>query len=140
VGGGQVSLEEHRGGRVLLVFSDPECGPCDELAPHLEQFHRQGPNVRTLVVSRRDAEANRKKVEHLGLTFPVVLQRSWEVSLRYGMFATPIAYLIDEQGVLASDVTVGVGPIRALMAAAAGPDKGQAPAPAPTNGAPVGTT
>jgi peroxiredoxin len=133
VGGGQVSLEEHRGERVLLVFSDPECGPCDELAPHLEQLHRQHPNVRVLMISRRDEDANRQKIEKGKLTFPVALQRSWEISLRYGMFATPIAYLIDERGVLASDVTVGVAPIRTLMAAAAGPDKGQAGAAALQN-------
>jgi hypothetical protein len=30
------------------------------------------------------------------------------------MFATPIGYLIDEQGVLLSDVAVGVEPILAL--------------------------
>lgn len=28
-----VSLEEYRGRQVLLVFSDPHCGPCDQLAP-----------------------------------------------------------------------------------------------------------
>ena len=38
----------------------------------------------------------------------------WEISLQYAMFATPIAYLIDEQGILASDVAVGVEPILAL--------------------------
>jgi hypothetical protein len=30
------------------------------------------------------------------------------------MFATPIGYLIDEQGIVASDVAVGVAPILAL--------------------------
>ena len=30
------------------------------------------------------------------------------------MFATPVGYLIDEQGILASDVAVGVAPILAL--------------------------
>ena len=30
------------------------------------------------------------------------------------MFATPIGYLIDEQGVLVSDVAVGIEPILAL--------------------------
>ena len=43
-----------------------------------------------------------------------MLQKQWEVSLKYAMFATPIGYLIDEQGILASDVAVGVGPILAL--------------------------
>ena len=71
-----------------------------------------------LVVSRRDVEANRAKATKLGLTFPIVLQKQWEVSLKYAMFATPIGYLIDEQGILASDVAVGVGPILALAAEA----------------------
>src|SRR6266545_8036127 len=31
VDGGELSLEEFRGQRVLLVFSDPQCGPCDYL-------------------------------------------------------------------------------------------------------------
>jgi hypothetical protein len=43
-----------------------------------------------------------------------VLQKQWEVSLKYAMFATPIGYLVDERGILASDVAIGVGPILAL--------------------------
>src|SRR5439155_5036652 len=38
--GGELALEEYRGRRVLLVFSDPHCGPCNQLAPQLEQLHR----------------------------------------------------------------------------------------------------
>jgi peroxiredoxin len=123
--GGELSLEEFRGRRLLLVFSDPDCGPCAELAPALEQFHRGSAGVQVLMISRRDPEANRGKVAELGLTFPVVLQRHWEISLLYGMFATPIAYLIDEQGVLTTDVVVGVQPIRDLLATAAKPDGGR---------------
>ncbi len=111
---GDLSLSDFRGGRVLLVFSDPHCGPCDELAPQLQAIHLRRPELQVLVVSRRDREANRAKAARLGLTFPIVLQKQWEVSLKYAMFATPIGYLIDEQGILASDVAVGVGPILAL--------------------------
>ena len=75
--------------------------------------HIRRPDLQVLVVSRRDVEANRAKAAALGLTFPIVLQRQWEISLQYAMFATPIAYLIDERGVLLSDVAVGVGPILA---------------------------
>ena len=42
------------------------------------------------------------------------MQEKWEVSLKYGMFATPIGYLIDESGILLSDVAVGIDPILAL--------------------------
>ena len=114
IDGGELSLTDLRGGRVLLVFSDPNCGPCDELAPRLQEIHLQRPDVQVLVVSRREAEVTRTKAAALGLSFPIVLQKQWEISLQYAMFATPIAYLIDEQGILASDVTVGVEPILAL--------------------------
>jgi methylamine dehydrogenase accessory protein MauD len=121
--GGELSLDEFRGRRVLLVFSDPECGPCMELAPALEQFHRGPAGVQVLMISRRDVEVNRQKVAELGLTFPGVLQRHWEISMLYGMFATPIAYLIDEQGVLTTDVVVGGQAIQDLLATAARPDR-----------------
>lgn len=111
---GELSLEDFRGERVLLVFSDPNCGPCDELAPQLQAIHLQRPELQVLVVSRRDLEANRAKATALGLTFPIVLQKQWEVSRQYAMFATPVGYLIDEQGILASNVAVGVAPVLAL--------------------------
>jgi peroxiredoxin len=99
---------------VLLVFSDPSCGPCDDLAPRLQDLHLQRPDFSVLVISRRDAEATRAKAKALGLTFPIVMQKQWEISLKYGMFATPIGYLIDEQGIIVNDVAVGINPILAL--------------------------
>jgi peroxiredoxin len=113
--GGELSLADLRGGPVLLVFSDPNCGPCDELAPGLQQIHLQRPDLQVLMVSRRHAEATLAKAEKLGLDFPIVMQKQWEISKEYAKFATPIAYLIDEQGILLSDVAVGVGPILALV-------------------------
>jgi hypothetical protein len=67
-----------------------------------------------VVVSRGEAEANRAKVSQYGVTFPVVLQRQWEVSRDYGMFATPVGYLINEDGVLASGAATGADAILAL--------------------------
>src|SRR5438034_3470854 len=46
------------------------------------------------------------------------LQRQWEISLRYGIFATPVGYLIDEQGFVAADVAEGVESILALQSLA----------------------
>lgn len=114
IDGGELSLAEFRGQRLLLVFSDPNCGPCDDLAPGLQHIHAERLALSVLMISRRDMEATRAKAAILRLSFPTVVQKQWEVSLQYGMFATPIAYLIDEQGVLLSDVAVGVGPILAL--------------------------
>jgi peroxiredoxin len=111
---GELSLADLRGQRVLLVFSDPNCGPCDELAPRLQELHEERPDLTVLVISRQDADAARAKAESLGLSYTIVMQQQWEISLKYGMFATPIGYLIDEQGIVVKDVAVGVEPILAL--------------------------
>jgi peroxiredoxin len=66
------------------------------------------------MISKGEPKENRAKVKEHGLTFPIVLQQQWEISRRYAMFATPIAYLINEQGVITHDVAVGVDAILAL--------------------------
>src|SRR4051812_34334609 len=52
--GRTVSLEEFRGRRVLLVFSDPYCGPCNALAPDLVRLQRehQDNHLALVMVSR----------------------------------------------------------------------------------------
>ncbi len=65
-------------------------------------------------MSRGDPEINQRKVSEHQITFPVVLQHRWEISREYGIFATPVAYLINEQGVIAADVAVGGDAIVAL--------------------------
>ena len=114
LGGGEVSLAGYRGRRVLLVFSDPDCAPCTMLAPHLEEVHRSRPDVQVLAVSRGSPAANRQKADDLGLTFPVGLQKGWEVCKAYGTFNLPSGYLIDESGVLLTPVAVGVDAVKAL--------------------------
>src|SRR2546430_4319204 len=77
--GGLRSLEELRGNRVLLVFSDPHCGPCNALAPELEKFHRANPQISVVMISRGEPKENRAKVKEHGLTFDVLLQQQWEI-------------------------------------------------------------
>jgi peroxiredoxin len=117
-GRGELSLKDLRGRRVLLVFSDPHCGPCQALGPQLESFQREQSKVLIVMISRGDPKENRAKVKQNGLTFSVLLQQQWEISRLYAMFATPIGYMIDEAGVIANDVAVGVEPIVMLMSGA----------------------
>lgn len=114
--GGMLTLQEYRGRRVLLVFSDPHCGPCDQLAAELGRLHRtNGDTDLTLImVGRGDPEENRLKAREHGIDFPVVLQRRWELSKEYGIFATPVAFLINEHGVISRNVAKGVDEILAL--------------------------
>ncbi|HYT59942.1 MAG TPA: redoxin domain-containing protein [Haliangiales bacterium] len=133
-GRGELSLVELRGRRVLLVFSDPHCAPCSVLARELEKFHGENKTkvrppsprpsppgegellpVEVVLISRGEPRENRAKVKEHGLTFPVVLQQRWEISRLYGMFATPMAYLVDEAGIISANVAVGVDGILALV-------------------------
>jgi peroxiredoxin len=109
------SLDEYRGKRLLLVFSDPSCGPCRALMPKLEKVHRRrvGNDVDVVMISRGAVEENRAKAAEEGVTFNVLVQRSWEMSKAYGRFETPVAYLIDANGVIEADA-VGAEAILAL--------------------------
>jgi peroxiredoxin len=115
--GEQHRLEDFRDKRVLLVFSDPNCGPCDALAPELVKLQQghSGNNLQVIMVSRGHRKENEQKAKQYGVSFPVLLQKRWEVSKDYAMFATPVAYLIDEKGVIAKDVAVGKSAILALV-------------------------
>jgi len=117
-GSGDLSLSDLREHRVLLVFSSPSCGPCLELAPQLEKFHRAHPELEVVMISKGEPKENRAKVKEHRLTFPIVLQQQWEISRRYAIFATPVAYLIDERGVIAHDVAVGGQSILSLLSVA----------------------
>ncbi len=114
--GGTVALDDYRGRQVLLVFTDPHCGPCEELAPHLVRIHqRQGDGGLALImVARGDVEENRRKAEEHGFEFPVVLQERWKLSQEYGIFAVPVAFLIDDEGIITRNVAQGVDQILAL--------------------------
>jgi peroxiredoxin len=103
VNGGDVSLGDHRGRRVLLVFTHPHCPPCDELAPQL-----------ALMVGRGEADENRRKCEEHGIEFPAVVQRGTKPSRAYGIFSWPVAFLVDEHGVIAEKVAIGTEAILAL--------------------------
>jgi peroxiredoxin len=125
--GHMVSLEEYRGRRVLLVFSDPQCGPCDELAPHLVRLHREYANdgLGVIVVGRGNAEENHRKAAQHGFEFPVLIQdRKWKVSKEYGILATPVAFLIGENGDIARDAAVGRDAILALIRDGRGSQRG----------------
>src|SRR5262249_34277368 len=119
VDGGKLALRDFRGKKVLLVFSDPDCEPCDMLAPYLEKAARTRTDVQVVMVSRGKVEENLPKIAQHGFTFPLVLHQRWEVSREYARFAAPVGYLIDEQGIIAADVAVGPGPVLALLASAA---------------------
>ena len=71
--------------------------------------------IQILLVSRGDPEANRQKAARYGLTVPIGLQSEWAVSRSYQLLGAPVAYLLDEQGIISADVAAGRSAITTLL-------------------------
>jgi peroxiredoxin len=117
VQGETVTLGDHRGQRVLVIFSDPHCGPCNELTPDLARLQDDArrAGLQMVMVTRGELEENRDKRDEHALEFPIAIQRGWRLSKEYGIFATPVAFLVDERGVIARDVAKGPDEIVAVI-------------------------
>jgi peroxiredoxin len=130
--GGALALSDLRGRRVLLVFSAPSCGPCSALSPDLERLHEQhGDELAVIVVSSGDPDENRRKRDELGIRYPVLLQEGLRTSRDYGIFETPVAFLIDEEGIIARGVARGGTAIVELAERTIARDQGGVEPPQP---------
>jgi peroxiredoxin len=115
VNGDQVSLTDFNGRSRVLMFSDLDCAPCNALLSVLIEASAHTPDIQILVVSRGSLEANRGKFLDLPDKVIVVLQKNWEISRRYATFGTPVAYFIDEEGVIRGKIAEGPAAVIKLL-------------------------
>src|SRR5205085_2672241 len=120
---------------ILLLFSDPGCGPCMALMPEIGRWQRDYMGKLTLaLISRGTPEANRAKSTEHGIT-QLLLQKDREIAEAYRDQGTPAAVLIRPDGTIGSPLAMGADAIRALVASAVGlPVLRVAPSGAPVNG------
>jgi peroxiredoxin/uncharacterized membrane protein YphA (DoxX/SURF4 family) len=141
--GETVSLAALRGlGKpVVLLFSDPGCGPCNALLPEIGRWQREyASKVVVVLISRGTAEANRAKVTEHGLRH-VLVQQDREVAAAYQANGTPSAVLIHRDGMLGSPLAQGAEAIRTLLASVVNlPLQGALPLAAAANGNGHGAT
>jgi len=97
--GKEVSLREYHGHKALLVFMQPGCGPCESLAADLNRYLDKD-GLAVLAISNADPEENRRWQGEIGAAFPILAQQHLSVSRQYQAFATPFAFLVDEEGVI----------------------------------------
>jgi len=116
---------------VLLVFSDPTCGPCNALLPELGRWQRDHASRMTVaLVSRGSADANRSKATEHGLSH-VLLQKDREVAQSYQANGTPSAVIVLSDGTIGSPVSARSEAIKTLVSRTTGTLPLQA---APTRG------
>ncbi len=106
VTGGQVSLRDFAGRKLLLVFTQAGCGPCHDIAPEFNRLQAKGEH-QVLVVNNGEPAETRQWAADVHARFPVLVQEKFSLSKRYEIFVTPFAFLIDEEGLIASSGIVG---------------------------------
>ena len=120
--GETLTLEALRssGKPLMMLFTDPGCGPCNALLPDVGRWQEEHAKKLTLsLVSRGEVEENKTKASEHGLS-NVLLQKNWEVSESYQVRGTPSAVLISPDGKVASPVAGGAEGIRGLLSYAVG--------------------
>jgi peroxiredoxin len=101
------------GKRTLVAFWSPDCPHCQNFLDDFRKWTRTLSNGDPKVVVMSEGEID----EHRGLDLgaPVVLDSGYKTSARLGMFGTPSAVLLDENGVIATETAVGANNIWALL-------------------------
>jgi methylamine dehydrogenase accessory protein MauD len=120
--GRTVTLDHLRGAGapVLLVFTDPGCGPCRTLMPAVAGWERGlAGRLTVALVSSGAADRVRAEASDHGLE-RVLLSPDRTVSRAYRTTGTPSAVLVDADGVLRGEVAAGQPAIEALVESAVG--------------------
>jgi peroxiredoxin len=115
--GNLVSLQQFRGRKVLLIFWSPSCGFCQKMAPELAQLPLEGSDDKPLpvLISTNEPEENKQMAEEFGIRCPLLLDDMMKVSSMYKSGGTPTGYLIDDKGVIASELAIGAQVLLALI-------------------------
>jgi protein-disulfide isomerase len=116
-------LLEH-GKPVLLIFTNPNCGPCVVLFAEIKEWQQSHSDQLTIaLISFGTIKENFVNVARNGLG-QVLLQQQREVAEKYGANVTPTAVVVDTNGRIASPVAAGADEIRALLATVVGNPQG----------------
>jgi peroxiredoxin len=113
---GKTSLDNllQRGKNVLLVFSDPNCGPCQQLMPEVAEWRALYSHTLTVVViSEGTKDDNAAKLGAMPRNL-VLIQRQREVAEAYGVYGTPAAALVRAGNMMSGGVATGAEAIRNL--------------------------
>ena len=100
---------------VMLLFTDPGCGPCNALLPELGRWQEEySEELSIALLSRGTIDENKAKISEHDLT-KVLLQKDREVSEAYEVRGTPSALVVRPDGTIGSPVAGGAEAIRSLV-------------------------
>ena len=124
--GGKSSLTQllAYGKPVLLIFTNPTCGPCVVLFKEVKEWQESHSEQLTIaLISFGTIKENFVNVARNGLG-QVLLQQEREVAEKYGANVTPTAVVVNSSGRIASPLAAGADEIRMLLSTTLGDSDG----------------
>jgi thioredoxin-related protein len=110
--GGAMDLATLEGRRTLLLFWDPSCGFCQSALEDVKAWEANRPAEapELLVISAGSPKVNREQ----GFKSRVLLDAKFAAGNLFAAAGTPSAVMVNEQGRVASEVSVGAPEVLAL--------------------------
>jgi thiol-disulfide isomerase/thioredoxin len=100
---------------LMLMFTDPGCGPCATLMPDVARWQQEQAGAITLaIMTRGDSAINRATATEHGLV-NVLIQEGREIADAYRSPGTPSAVLIGSDSTIRGRMVAGADAIRALI-------------------------
>lgn len=113
INGNKVESQDLKGKQTVVAFWSLTCGYCDEMLADLRKWDndRTAIDPKLLLFSDGDIEGNLK----LDLSSPVVIDEGYKTSAEMGMYGTPSAVLVNEEGKIVSEIAIGAPNIWSLV-------------------------
>lgn len=111
--GRTITNKDFKGERTLAVFWSTDCPHCVRIMSEIKEWDKSksADDPKMVIFSEGDKEFHKE----LGLELPVLLEKGNKTAIELGMFGTPSAVLIDEQGRIVTETAVGAANIWALI-------------------------
>jgi peroxiredoxin/uncharacterized membrane protein YphA (DoxX/SURF4 family) len=119
VNGGRLTLANFvsQGKALLLIFTDPNCGPCNSLMPDVAGWQKtMADELSIVLISSGRHKDNRAKATEYGLMNFLVETSKRSVANSYSALGTPTAVTIRQGGKVGSYPVGGADAIRSLVA------------------------
>ncbi len=113
ISGNEISADAFTGKDTLVTFWSLTCPHCLEMMKDLHEWDKaKGEDDPRLIVFSDGDKAEHEKFE---LTSPIVLERGYKTAGKFGMFGTPSAVLVNENGKIVSETAIGAAEIWSLI-------------------------
>ncbi len=113
INGNEINSDYFKNKQTLVAFWSLTCPHCTEMLSDLREWDEtKGDGDPNLVVFSDGDESEHEK---FGLRSPIILERDYKTAAGFGMFGTPSAVLVNEEGKIISETAAGAPEIWALV-------------------------